>query len=106
MKKIFLVALLATASIASANDLKMEKNSEVKKETKQQTEKAKSERCYTYGMVAWCKPNDIIADTICYETSDPQGYDRSLACRGENTDLYNIFMCGTRDYAGFTNTIY
>lgn len=105
MKKFLLIATIAIVGTANAKDFSEKKDVE-KKETQEKVEKTKSERCYTYGMVAWCKPNDIIADTVCYETSDPQGYNRSLACRAENTDLYNIFMCGTRDYASSTTTIY
>ncbi|MCX8533404.1 hypothetical protein [Chryseobacterium luquanense] len=106
MKKIFLVALFATASIARANDLKMEKNSEVKIEAKEDIKKLKSQKCYTYGIVAWCKPNEMVIDTVCYDTEVSGSYEQSRACQRENTDLYNIFMCKTRDYAGAYISIY
>ncbi|MCU7617624.1 hypothetical protein NZ698_10485 [Chryseobacterium sp. PBS4-4] len=106
MKKIFLVALLATAGIASANDLKMEKKSETKKETQEKAEKAKAQRCTQYGMVAWCKPNDMVLDTVCWDDSVSGSYEQSRACIRENGQLYNIFMCGSSDYAGLTQSIY
>lgn len=106
MKKIFLVALLATASIASANDLKMEKNSEVKKETKEKAEKTKAERCYQYAIIAWCRPNETVIDSVCYDTNVQGSYEHSQACQRENCQLYNIFMCKTTDYVGSTTTFY
>jgi len=106
MKKIFLVALLATASFASANELKMEKNSEVKKETKEEAERAKAQRCSQYGMVAWCRPNETIVDTVCWDDAVSGSYEHSRACMRENDQLYNIFMCKTTDYAGSTVSIY
>lgn len=106
MKKIFFVALLATAGLASANDLKMKKNSQPKKEFRKKAKKTKAERCYQYAMMAWCRPNETVIDTVCYDTSVQGSYEHSQVCQRENCQLYNIFMCKTTDYIGSTTTFY
>lgn len=105
MKKFLLVASIAITATVNAKDFCEKKKSE---ETKEENvaEKVKSERCHTYGMVAWCKPNEMVVDSVCYDDAVPGSYEQSRACMRENGQLYNIFMCGTSDYAGLTDSIY
>lgn len=100
-----MIASIAITATASAKDFSVKKISE---ETKEEivVEKAKAERCHTYGMVAWCKPNDMVIDSVCWDDAVPGSYEHSRACMRENGQLYNIFMCGTSDYAGLTDSIY
>lgn len=103
MKIFFLLALLATASIAHSKDLKVKETFDGKKEI---NKKAKAQRCTQYGMVAWCKKNDMVIDTVCWDDAVSGSYEQSRACIRENGDLYNIFMCGSSSYMGLTQTIY
>ena len=105
MKKILLIVCLAITATISAKDFCEKKNSEEKRETKEE-KKIIAERCHTYGMVAWCKPNDMVIDSVCWDDAVPGSYEQSRACMRENGQLYNIFMCGTSDYAGLTDSIY
>ncbi len=57
-------------------------------------------------MVAWCKPNEMVIDTVCYDSEVPGSYEQSKDCTRENGELYNIFMCKTTSYLGSTTTIY
>lgn len=104
MKKLLLIAFIAITSVANAKNCvekkSLERNREVKKIRKYKKSEAKKQRCTQYGMIAWCKPNEMVIDTVCYEDTSEADYQRSRACIRENGELYNEFICGTNTYGG------
>ncbi|WP_265426795.1 hypothetical protein [Chryseobacterium sp. YIM B08800] len=92
MKKILFVASIAITTTVNAKDFSEKKTSEEKKETKEDVKKTKAERCHTYGMVAWCKPNDMVL--ILYVGMTPfQAVMIKLEHVKEKMQIYIIFSC-------------
>jgi len=98
MKKFLLVAFIAITGVVNAKDIERkgsEKKKEEKEKKKEEKKEAKQTVCTQYGMVAWCKPSEMVTDTVCYDSASEADYQHSRACIRENGNLYNIFMCGS-----------
>lgn len=100
MKKVFLVATICVAGLASA------KNAEIKNPTKEGEKKeavktidskeadAKKMNCISYGMYIECT-GEVIPDTVCYgEGTGTATYQDAWNCITENGQMANAYVCG------------
>jgi len=99
MKKIFLIAALGVAGLASANNIYLKKDgdkekTEMKKANSNQEDPNGKMQCQQVGMLVWCT-NEVVPDTMCWgEGSGTATYQQAVQDQIHNSQLLTEFYCG------------
>ena len=99
MKKIFLIAALGVAGLASANNVDLKKDDHKEKTEKKnananQDDPESKMQCVQVGMLVWCT-NEVVPDTVCWGPGfGTSTYQQAMADSIHNSQLLTEFYCG------------